>query len=58
MLLPAQTHHAPNTTSFSDLISHHLHTSNGNAVIDAGHGDTITLAGVSVGCLTAGDFAF
>lgn len=45
-------------TSFSDLIDNHVHTSHGNAVIDAGHGDTITLTGVSVNSLTSGDFTF
>jgi len=45
-------------TSFADLIDNHVHTSHGNAVIDAGHGDTITLTGVSVSSLTSNDFTF
>jgi Ca2+-binding RTX toxin-like protein len=44
--------------SWSDLKAHHLSTSHGNAVINAGHGDVLTLDHVSSTHLNEQDFVF
>ncbi len=45
-------------TSFADLLDNHLSEVGGNAVIDDGEGNTITLLGFAAGDLDAGDFLF
>ena len=45
-------------TSFKDLVNHHLGDVAGDAVIDDGHGNTITLHGVAAADLMANDFLF
>ncbi len=45
-------------TDWVDLQANHLTTSGADCVIDAGSGDIITLAGVNIGDLDAGDFLF
>ncbi|MFC2968175.1 calcium-binding protein [Acidimangrovimonas pyrenivorans] len=45
-------------TSFQDLTAHHLTEVAGNAVIDDGLGNTITLDGVAMADLLANDFIF
>lgn len=45
-------------TDFSDLTLNHLSEVNGNAVISDNLGNSITLAGVGLGDLTADDFLF
>ncbi|MCB1331325.1 MAG: calcium-binding protein, partial [Maritimibacter sp.] len=45
--------------SYSDLVAHHLtENAEGDAVIDDGQGNTITLAGVALDDLGKGDFLF
>lgn len=45
--------------SYSDLVAHHLfENADGDAVIDDGHGNTITLVGVALDDLGKGDFLF
>ncbi|MEO1103487.1 MAG: calcium-binding protein, partial [Pseudomonadota bacterium] len=43
---------------FQDLLDNHLAQEAGNAVIDAGNGNTITLIDFAAGDLDAGDFIF
>ncbi|MEZ5766781.1 MAG: DUF2202 domain-containing protein [Paracoccaceae bacterium] len=46
-------------TDWDDLVAHHLgENAEGDAVIDAGDGNTITLVGVSMADLDQGDFQF
>ncbi|MCR8549014.1 hypothetical protein M4578_14340 [Salipiger sp. P9] len=45
-------------TGFADLAANHLRDIGGNAVIDDGHGNTITLVGIDAGDLGANDFLF
>jgi Ca2+-binding RTX toxin-like protein len=45
-------------TSFSDLKKHHLEQVHGDLIIDAGHGDIVTLRHVSLHDVKAGDFLF
>ncbi|MFT6459651.1 M10 family metallopeptidase C-terminal domain-containing protein [Pseudophaeobacter arcticus] len=45
-------------TDYSDLVQNHLSEVNGNAVISDNLGNSITLAGVGLGDLTADDFLF
>lgn len=45
-------------TGFGDLQANHLSSVNGNAVISDGWGNTLTLEGVAVSNLDAGDFLF
>lgn len=45
-------------TDFADLVSDHLSDVGGDAVIDDGEGNTITLSSFAAGDLDAGDFLF
>ncbi len=45
-------------TSFDDLMANHTDSRNGNAVISDGDGNSITLEGVDLADLSAGDFLF
>lgn len=45
-------------SNFTDLKQHHLQEKNGDAVIDGGGGDLLTLKDVDVGDLAKGDFIF
>jgi Ca2+-binding RTX toxin-like protein len=50
--------HVSGLTDFADLKAHDMTSHNGDVIIDTGHGDTITLDGVTIKDLVAADFLF
>jgi Ca2+-binding RTX toxin-like protein len=50
--------HVSGLTDFADLKAHHMTPHGGDVIIDTGHGDTITLDGVTIKDLVAADFLF
>jgi Ca2+-binding RTX toxin-like protein len=50
--------HVSGLSDFADLKAHHMTSHSGDVIIDTGHGDTITLDGVTIKDLAAADFLF
>jgi hypothetical protein len=50
--------HVSGLSDFADLKAHHMTSHSGDVIVDTGHGDTITLDGVTIKDLVAADFLF